>query len=115
MRLKRIGRSFMGGDDVVGLCAQQGPAGSSEIHRLRWRKSKGSNEWSGPEQVVPVSEILAAVKRGEQVGTLFHVGGHDVLGPKVIVVQDQHGRERIDVEPWPYPGQQTLFNLPEFD
>jgi hypothetical protein len=89
--------------------------GSSQIHRFKWRKSKGSNEWSGPEQVVRVSEIVAAVKRGEQVGTLFHVGGHDVLGPKVIVVHDQHGRERIDVEPWPHPRQQSLFSLPEFD
>jgi len=89
--------------------------GSSQIRRFKWRKSKGSNEWSGPEHVVPVSEIVAAVKRGEQVGTLFHVGGHDVLGPKVIVVHDQHGRERIDVEPWPHPGQQSLFCLPEFD
>jgi hypothetical protein len=38
--------------------------GSSQIHRFKWRKSKGSNEWSGPEQVVRVSEIVAAVKRG---------------------------------------------------
>ena len=88
---------------------------SSQIHRVKWRERKGSNEWSGSEQVVPVREVVAAVKHGAHVGTLFHVGGHDVLGPKVIVVRDQHGRERIDVEPWPHPGQQSLFYLPEFD
>ena len=72
-----------------------------------------NNEWMSAPKVVDVLEVVNAIMAGDDVFTIFHIGGHPVPGPKLKVTTYHGGVEGIVIDGPEIPNM-TLQDLPGF-
>jgi len=74
---------------------------------------KKGNEWMAAPKLVNVSEVVNAIKSGDDVFTIFTVGGNLVPGPRLSVMTYPEGGEGIYID-GPETPLMTLRDLPAF-
>ncbi len=74
--------------------------------------TKGA-EWMAALKVVEVIDVVNAIMAGDDVFTIFQMGGHPVPGPKLKVIAYPEGVEGVVIDGPETPGM-TLQDLPRF-
>lgn len=91
-------------------------AKGDRVEQVRWGKVKGGEVgppvWAAEPSVVDVKMVIDAIDAGDEVLTIFHIGGEIVMGPQVQVVIYDHGVEGIELTNQETPSQ-TLQDLPK--
>jgi hypothetical protein len=54
--------------------------------------------WQSPATIVEVGEVIDIMRRGDDVWSLFTLGGTRFLGPKIRPVPHTDGRDGIDTD-----------------
>ncbi|WP_230427151.1 phosphatidylserine/phosphatidylglycerophosphate/cardiolipin synthase [Collimonas humicola] len=89
-------------------------AQNGRIELVRWGQvNPATNTWAKEPTESPVIDVVDAVMGGDDVYTIFPVGGNTVLGPKVQLVVYAHGREGIETVDAAYNAGRTLADLPQ--
>ncbi|MGF6478805.1 hypothetical protein QFZ91_000966 [Paraburkholderia sp. JPY419] len=74
------------------------PANDRFTH-VRWAPvDPSTREWLSPPAIVEVVEVVAAIRRGDVVWSLFTLGGTRYLGPKIVSVSHTDGPAGIDTD-----------------
>jgi hypothetical protein len=85
------------------------------VEQVRWGEVHTEDkEWPSPSLpvIVPVMDVVDAIRRGDQVFPVFPVQAHTVLGPRVRTIVYEVGNEGIEVENLQDNAGRTLFDLP---
>lgn len=92
-------------------------AAGDRIEQVRWgraaRNADGSPGWHAHTVEQDVNLVIDALHFGDEVATAFKVGNEMVLGPRIRLIQYEHGIEGIDTIDHNVPGR-TLLDLPRF-
>lgn len=72
-----------------------------------------NKEWMSAPEVVDVIAVVNAIRAGDDVFTIFRIGGHPVPGPKLKVITYPEGVEGVVID-GPETPNMTLQDLPGF-
>jgi hypothetical protein len=87
---------------------------TQRVTDVRWAQvNPKSNEWMTEPAIAPLIDVVDAIQGGDDVWTIFHVGVHTVLGPKVKTVVYAGGLEGIETIPQDGHPERTLDALPQ--
>ncbi|WP_133646144.1 hypothetical protein [Paraburkholderia flava] len=73
--------------------------GTGRITHVRWALiNPKTNEWLSPHEIVAVADVVAAIRGGNLVWSLFTLGGMNFIGPKIKTVAHMDGNDGIDTD-----------------
>jgi hypothetical protein len=72
---------------------------NDRITHVRWAPvDPSTRDWLSPTSIVEVDEVVAAIRRGDAVWSLFTLGGTRYLGPKIVTVAHIDGHDGINTD-----------------
>ncbi|RKT22464.1 hypothetical protein B0G69_5926 [Paraburkholderia sp. RAU2J] len=72
---------------------------NDRITHVRWGPvDPSTRDWLSPTSIVEVDEVIAAIRRGDAVWSLFTLGGTRYLGPKIVSVAHTDGHDGINTD-----------------
>ncbi|MFM0500561.1 hypothetical protein [Paraburkholderia caffeinilytica] len=72
---------------------------NDRLTHVRWAPvDPATRDWLSAPSIVEVAEVVAAIRRGDVVWSLFTLGGTRFLGPKIVSVSHADGRDGIDTD-----------------
>jgi hypothetical protein len=88
---------------------------SGRIEQVRWGKiDLHQHIWETEPVIVNAVDVINNITSGDEVWTAFPIGQLTVLGPKVGIVENEHGSKEIEIiDPDNHPGR-TLGDMPVF-
>jgi hypothetical protein len=86
---------------------------NDRVTSVRWGSFDPSiNDWTTPTTIVDVQQVVEAIKKGEEVRTLFKLGGRTFLGPKVTALPYTNGHVGIEARVQDGQIEKSLEDLP---
>lgn len=84
---------------TFGIDAVRIDPSNDRITHVRWATvDPATRNWLSPTSVVEVAQVVAAIRRGDAVWSLFTLGGTRFLGPKIVAVAHTNGHDGIDTD-----------------
>ena len=80
--------------DAVRINAQDGKISHARLGPV----DPTTRTWQSPPTVMKVAEVIDIIRRGDDVWSLFTLGGTRFLGPKIRPVPHTDGRDGIDTD-----------------
>ncbi|KND61887.1 hypothetical protein BVER_05952c [Candidatus Burkholderia verschuerenii] len=86
---------------------------NDRVTSVRWGSfDQSTNDWTAPTTIVDVHQVVDVIKRGEEVRTLFTLGGRTFLGPKVTALPYANGHVGIEARVQDGQIEKSLEDLP---
>ncbi|CAD6528364.1 hypothetical protein LMG28727_02433 [Paraburkholderia kirstenboschensis] len=84
---------------TFGIDAVRIDPSTDRITHVRWAAvDPATRSWLSPTSIVEVPQVVAAIRRGDAVWSLFTLGGTRFLGPKIVAVAHTNGHDGIDTD-----------------